>query len=302
VTVLEKEIALTVVGPDDPLALGIVDDFQKHGLRIFGPKRAAATIESSKAFAKRLMRDADIRTASFKIFNSYNQARAYIDRHGTPVVIKASGLALGKGVEVCRTPDEAEKALQAFMIDRVCGSAGDQVVVEEYLDGEEISIHALCDGKTSVLFPPSQDHKQIREGEDMTGGMGTLAPVPGVGRNMSWHIDTYIVQPALKELARRRRRFTGLLYPGLKLTARGPKVLEFNARFGDPETQSYMRLLKTDMFDVLEACVNGQLSQISIEWNAGHAVCVVLASGGYPGEYKTGFQFMESTKQSVFPA
>lgn len=288
---LEHGVGLTVVGPDDPLALGIVDAFQARGLRIFGPTRAAAHIESSKAFAKELMREADIPTAKFGTFSDYNEALAYVRSRGAPIVVKASGLALGKGVYVCETPAEAEAALSEIMLKGAHREAGKEVVVEEFLDGQEISIHAFCDGKTHILLPPAQDHKQIGEGDKgkNTGGMGTIAPTMWVGANMLKAIDERIVTSALEALIKRDRPFKGLLYPGLKMTSNGPKVLEFNARFGDPETQSYMRLLKTDLLDILDACVDGTLADISVEWNPGFAACVVLASGDYPDAYAKGF-------------
>lgn len=281
-------IDLTVVGPDDPLALGIVDVFKSRGLRIFGPTRAAAQIEASKAFAKRLMRDENIPTAPFRIFRKYNSALDYIRKHGMPIVVKASGLALGKGAYPCQTLAEAERALTEIMLERVYKQAGNEVIVEEFLNGQEISIHALCDGKTSVLLPTAQDHKPIFDNDQgkNTGGMGTIAPVPWVTGKILQDVNAQIVQPTLLALAKKGCSFSGCLYPGLKMTNDGPKVLEYNARFGDPETQSYMRLLKTDLLDILDACVDGKLAELTIEWHRGFAVCVVLASGGYPGKYQ----------------
>lgn len=286
----KNEIGLTVVGPDDPLALGVVDVFQARGLRIFGPTRAAAEIESSKAFAKNLMSEAGVPTATFKIFSEYDKALAYIRKHGAPIVVKASGLALGKGAYPCRTLAEAENALAEIMVGRVHKDTGSEVVVEEFLDGQEISIHAFCDGKTFVLLPSAQDHKPIRDGDEgkNTGGMGTIAPVSWVSVDTLQALGEQVVSPTLETLAKRGRPFMGLLYPGLKMTTNGPKVLEFNARFGDPETQSYMRLLKTDLLDILEACVDGTLAELAIEWHSDFAACVVIASGGYPDEYKKG--------------
>ena len=284
----ENEIDLTVVGPDDSLALGIVDAFHSQGLRIFGPTRAAAKIESSKAFAKELMYEANVPTASFRIFDQYDEALAYIRECGAPIVVKASGLALGKGAYPCRTLEAAEAALSEIMLDRAHKEAGDKVVVEEFLDGQEVSIHAFCDGKTFVLLPPVQDHKSIRDGNEgkNTGGMGTITPVSWVSAETMRFVESQIIHPTLEVLAKHGQSFTGLLYPGLKMTNSGSKVLEFNARFGDPETQSYMRLLKTDLFDILEACVDGTLADLTIEWHSGFAVCIVLASGGYPEKYK----------------
>ena len=286
--VKKNKVDLTIVGPEEPLALGIVDIFRAQGLRIFGPTRAAAEIESSKAFAKNLMNEIGIPTATFKIFNEYDRALAYIHERGAPIVVKASGLALGKGAYVCKTVTEAENALKEIMISRVHKDAGDEVVVEEFLDGQEISIHAFCDGKSFILMPPAQDHKQIGEGDEgkNTGGMGTIAPVSWVSADMLQIISERIIQPTLEALAKRGRLFSGLLYPGLKMTSNVIKVLEFNARFGDPETQSYMRLLKTDLLDILEACVHGRLAELAIEWHPGFAACVVIASGGYPDEYE----------------
>jgi len=284
----KNSIDLVVVGPDDPLAIGAVDIFQSRGLRIFGPTRAAAKIEASKAFAKRLMRDSNIPTAPFQIFRKHKSALAYVRRHGAPIVIKASGLALGKGAYPCKTLAKAEKALAEIMLERAYKQAGNEVIVEEFLSGQEVSIHALCDGKTSILLPTAQDHKPIFDGDKgkNTGGMGTIAPVPWVTNQMLREVNEQIVHPTLQALAKKGKPFTGLLYPGLKMTDEGPKVLEFNARFGDPETQSYMRLLKTDLLDVLDTCVDGKLIDLAIEWNSGFAVCIVLASGGYPGKYK----------------
>lgn len=287
----KNAVDITIVGPDDPLALGIVDIFQSRGLRIFGPSRAAAQIEASKAFAKRFMREGDIPTAKFKIFRNYKRALKHVRKRGAPIVIKASGLALGKGAYVCGTLAEAEEALSEIMLKHVHKDAGNEVIVEDFLEGQEISIHALCDGKTSVLMPTAQDHKAIFDGDKgkNTGGMGTVAPVPWVKNETLDEVSALIVQPAIDALAKIGRPFFGCLYPGLKMTSDGPKVLEFNARFGDPETQSYMRLLKTDLLDILDACVDGNLGNIKIDWHPGFAVCVVLASGGYPDKYQKGF-------------
>ena len=301
----EELIDLTIVGPDDPLALGIVDIFQSRGLRIFGPTRAAAKIEWSKAFAKRLMRDRGIPTAPFQIFRKHDRALAYAYKHGAPIVVKASGLALGKGAYPCKTLTEAEEALAEIMLKHVHKKAGNEVIIEEFLGGQEISIHAFCDcdGKTFILLPTSQDNKPIGDDDrgKNTGGMGTISPVPWVTPEMLQNIERQIVKPTLNALAEYGRPFTGCLYPGLKITPTGPKVLEFNARFGDPETQSYMRLLKTDLLDILEACVNGKLAELTIEWNKGFAVCVVLASGGYPGEYEKNIPILGINESEKVP-
>lgn len=286
----KNTIDLTVVGPDDPLALGVVNVFQAKGLRIFGPTQSAAEIEWLKVFAKELMREKGIPTASFSVFKKYDEALTYIYERGAPIVVKASGLALGKGAYVCKTLKEAESALAEIMIKRVHKDAGNEVIIEKFIDGKEISIHAFCDGKNYVLLPSSKDYKLAFDNDEgkNTGGMGAVAPVPLVTAEILQEIDEIIVRPILKALAECGRPFTGLLYPGLKITSSGLKVLEFNARFGDPETQSYMRLLKTDLFDILEACVDGTLSKLKIEWYSGFAACVVIASGGYPDAYKKG--------------
>lgn len=290
----EKNVALMIAGPDDPIGAGIVDFFEARGLRIFGPTKAAAQIESSKAFAKQLMAEVGVPTAAFKVFKDYEQALQYVHQQGTPIVIKASGLALGKGVYVCKTIEEAEQGLKEIMLDRAFGEAGNEVVIEEYLDGQEISIHALCDGKDFVLFPPSQDHKQVGEGDTgpNTGGMGVIAPVPWVTQNMMQEIGETSVRPTLDALAKRSSPYKGILYPGLKMTSKGPKVLEFNARFGQPECEVYMRLLKTDLLDLCETAIDGPpaggLISLKIEWNPGFAANIILASGGYPGDYKKG--------------
>lgn len=285
-----NNIDLTIVGPDNPLALGVVDIFRASGLRIFGPTQAAAEIESSKAFAKELMRDARIPMAAFRIFREYNNACAYVQKRGAPIVIKAGGLARGKGVYPSRSLQEAEDALAKIMLERVHGDAGDKVIVEEFLQGQEISLHALCDGKNSVLFPPSQDHKAIFDGDEgsNTGGMGVITPISWVDADTLQALDELVVKKTLAELSRCGRPFSGLLYPGIMMTQKGPKVLEFNARFGDPEAQVYVRLLKSDLLDILEACIDGTLAEHPIEWHPGFAVCIVIASGGYPDVYQKG--------------
>ena len=305
----KNKIDFTVVGPDDSLALGIVDEFQRRGLKIWGPNRQAAQIEASKAFAKKLMRDNNIPTAVYQTFTDYALALKYLEQKGAPIVIKASGLALGKGVCVCRTLDEAKKFLEDIMVKKIFGDAGSVVVIEEFLQGPEFSIHAFSDGKTFQLLPSSQDHKPVfNDGQGPnTGGMGTIAPVPWVNEHLMNQVASTIVKPALEALKNLDSPFVGLLYPGLMQTQDGPsafakasaddplqnklkgvKVIEFNSRFGDPETQSYMRLLKTDLFDILEACVNGNITDIKIEWEPKFACCIVLASGGYPGPYEKG--------------
>ncbi len=285
-----NKIDLTVVGPDDPLAAGVVNFFQKQNLKIFGPTKEAAQIEWSKKFAKELMKEEGIPTANFETFNDFEKAKNYALVQQLPLVIKASGLALGKGVIICKTKDEVVEALENIMIKKIFGEAGNAVIVEEYLSGKEISIHAFCDGKTAVLFPTSQDYKPIFDGNrgPNTGGMGTVAPVSWVTPDLIKQIEETIVMPLLKALQKRGKEFKGLLYPGLMITENGPKVLEFNARFGDPETQSYMRLLDSDLFEIFMACVEGKLDQVDITWAKKSACCIVLASEGYPGSYKKG--------------
>ncbi len=288
----EHRIYMTVVGPDDPLALGIVDNFQSAGLRIWGPTRAAAELEASKAFSKQLMQEAKIPTAEFRIFKSteHQAAMAYIDEMGAPIVVKASGLALGKGAIVCNTVTEAKSAVEEIAIKKTFGAAGDELVIEEFLDGPEISIHAFSDGKSYKMFPSAQDHKAIGEGNTgpNTGGMGTIAPLTWVDAKLMQEIETKVVKPTIDAMLARGKAFKGLLYPGLKLSSKGIKVLEYNARFGDPETQTYMRLLKTDLLDILDACIDGTLDKLNIEWHNASACTVVLASAGYPGAYEKG--------------
>src|SRR3989344_2867797 len=286
---IEKKISLTVVGPENPLGEGIVDYFQGRGLRIWGPTKAAAQIESSKAFSKQLMADAGIPTAEFKVFMKHAEALAYVREKGAPIVIKVDGMVFGKGAYVCMTMDEAEDALKEIMLDNVHKTSS-KVVIEEFLDGQEISIHTISDGKTSVIFPTSQDHKTIGENDTgkMTGGMGAAAPISWVSKAELADIDTRIVELALLALAQKGSPLVGMLYPGLKMTSKGPKVLEFNALFGCPEAEVYMRLMKSDIFELFNACIDGTLTEFNMEWNPGFAATVIIASGGYPDEYKKG--------------
>lgn len=287
----EHSIDLTIVGPDEPLALGIVDVFKARGLKIFGPSKMAAQIEASKAFAKNLMQEAGVPTAEFAVFTDYKLALKYVRERGAPIVVKASGLALGKGVYICTAITQAEEILKKIMVDRIHGDAGNQVVIEEYLEGAEISIHVFSDGKHFKMLPPAQDHKRIGENDTgpNTGGMGTIAPVPWVSPEIMKRIEETVVRPTLEVLAYRNTPFVGMLYPGIKLTSRGPKVLEFNVRWGDPETQVYLRLMKNDILDLSLACVDGTLNKHALEWYPQFAANVVLAAEGYPGEYEKGF-------------
>jgi phosphoribosylamine--glycine ligase len=297
------DIALTVVGPDDTLAAGIVDEFAAAGRRIFGPTKAAAQIEASKAFSKELMSKSNIPTARFATFTELEPALAYVLDHRFPVVVKASGLALGKGVVKCRDLAEAQAALRDMMENKVFGAAGNSVVVEDYLTGQEVSIHAFCDGHTAALFPTAQDHKPAHDGDQgpNTGGMGTYAPVPWAGTKLVGRAKTTVVEPILAAMREAGAPFTGLLYPGLMISDDDINVLEFNARFGDPETQSYMRLLETDLLEILNACVDGRLADIPIKWSSQTAVTVVLASGGYPGKYKKGLPITGVDEASALP-
>ncbi|MCU0606117.1 MAG: phosphoribosylamine--glycine ligase [Candidatus Edwardsbacteria bacterium] len=283
-------VDLTVVGPDDCLAAGAADLFAQRGLRVFGPTREAARLEWSKSFAKELMREAGIPTADFATFTDHDAASEFLRSRPYPLVVKASGLALGKGVTVCRSREEAERALRAAMVDRAFGDAGCEVVIEEFLEGDEVSVHAFCDGATARLFPPARDHKALLDGGrgPNTGGMGTYAPVPGIDEAMMAEIERTVVAPVLRAMAGRGAPFRGCLYPGLIRTAAGFKVLEFNARFGDPETQSLMRLLASDLAEVLLACAEGRLTGTRVAWSGRSAACLVAASGGYPGAYRKG--------------
>jgi len=287
---LEKKIGLTVVGPEDPLILGIVDLFQDAGLKIFGPSAEAAKIEANKARAKNLMSENNIPTAGYAVYHDYDAATDYLKKRGAPVVIKANGQALGKGARVCRNMAKAQAALHDIMVKKMYGDAGKSVVLEDLLLGNEISLHAICDGDNAALLLPSRDHKRAlnRDRGDNTGGMGALAPVPGItARQMKVFAQT-IVNPALEGMKQNGSPYSGLLYPGLMLTEDGPKVLEFNCRFGDPETQPLMRLLKTDLVEIMLASIEGRIGELKLQWHKGFAVCVVMASGGYPGKYEKG--------------
>src|SRR3989344_2182534 len=283
----KNKIDLVVVGPDNYLAEGIVDMLQENKIPVFGPTKAAARIEWSKSFAKKFMKEVRIPTAHCRIFNNYNQALKYLQTQRFPSVIKADGLALGKGVAIVKNIKEAKKALVNMMEKEAYGSAGKKVVIEEYMEGKEVSIHAFCDGEHAILFPLAKDYKRIFDGDigPNTGGMGTIVSVPGVSDKEKEEIAKKIVLPTLAALKKRGYPFTGILYPGVMITKEGPKVIEFNARFGDPETQSYMRILETDLLDILLASVRGKLKSMNVQWNKDYACCVVCASDGYPGKY-----------------
>lgn len=287
---LENKIDLTIVGPEVPLANGVVDAFRAKGLAIFGPTQAAARIEGSKSFAKDLMKKYGIPTAAFEVFTDAEAAKAYIVEQGAPIVIKADGLAAGKGVVVAMTLDEALEAVDMMMCDQAFGSAGCQVVVEEFLMGEEASILTFCDGTTIVPMISSQDHKRAYDNDEgpNTGGMGTYAPAPVVTADVLARVQKEILEPTVAAMKAEGMPYTGCLYAGLMITENGPKVIEFNARFGDPETQVVLPLLDSDMAEIMMACVNGNLADLDIQWKDGAAVCVVMAAGGYPQSYRKG--------------
>ena len=288
----EKKIDYTVVGPEAPLLAGVVDAFQKEGLPIFGPTRASALIEGSKSFAKQLMDKYNISTGRYQVFDDLNQALAYVDTQEVPIVVKADGLAAGKGVTVAHTREEAKEALRASMVEKRFGEAGTRVVIEEYLEGEELSLMAFVDGQTVVPMLPAQDHKPVFDGDKgpNTGGMGAYAPVTHMPQEMVEQAVEKILKPAAQALVNEGRPFCGVLYAGLMLTAQGPKVVEFNARFGDPETQVVLPLLKTDLVDVIEAVCHHKLDELKVEWSDQSAVTVVAASPGYPESYPKGME------------
>ena len=287
----EKNIDLTVVGPEAPLAEGIVDQFLVRGLQIFGPTKSATQIESSKVFAKELMQKYGIPCAQSVSFTEYDQARKYIQWKGVPLVIKADGLAAGKGVTVADTIEQALEVLSDTMQSRIFGSAGDKVVIEEQLTGKEMSTFAFTDSNTVVPMVSACDYKPVYDGDKgpNTGGMGSYSPPYFFSPTLAKAVNETIMEPAVKAMNKEKRRYNGVLYGGLMITNDGPKVLEFNARFGDPECQVTLPCLKTDLIDILLAVKNGKLNQIKVEWSDDACVGVVMASGGYPGSYKTGF-------------
>ena len=301
-----EHIDLTLALPDDPLALGIVNVFQKEGLRIWGPSKEASELEWSKAYAKDFMHKYNLPTADYRNFTDIGKAKNYLLRQKYPIVIKASGLALGKGVIIAQNEKEAQEALENILVKKTLGHAGDEVVIEEFLQGVEISTHAFSDGNTSSMFPTSQDHKKIGENDTglNTGGMGTIAPLPFVTDEILKEIEKNIVKPTIEKMAKEDKAFAGVLYPGLMFTEKGIKILEFNARFGDPETQTYMRLLDTDIIDIFNACIDGNLKNLDIKWKNLSACTIVLASGGYPENYEkekeiSGIGASQNTKDVV---
>jgi len=287
----EKEIDLTIIGMDDPLVGGVVDAFEAEGLRVFGPRKNAAIIEGSKAFSKDLMKKYHIPTAFYENFDNKEDALAYLDQARMPIVLKADGLALGKGVLICNTLEEAREGVKTIMEEKKFGSAGDRMVIEEFMTGREVSVLAFCDGKTIRCMTSAQDHKRAKDGDQglNTGGMGTFSPSPFYTKEVEEFCEKYIYQPTMDAMAAEGRPFVGVLFTGLMITEDGPKVLEFNARFGDPEAQVVLPRMKNDIIDVMEACIDGRLDQIDLQFEDNAAVCVVLASDGYPVSYEKGF-------------
>jgi phosphoribosylamine--glycine ligase len=286
----EKGIELTVVGPDNPLALGLVDLFEKHGLKIWGVNQKAAQFESSKVFSQKFMEKYGIPTAAAGAFDEVAAAKKFCASLGGRCVVKADGLALGKGVLICTNQAEAGRAVDEIMVSRAFGAAGARVVIQELLEGIEISLHALCDGTTAKIFPTSQDHKRALDGDQglNTGGMGTYSPTPFLTDTQLAEAARKILEPFMRGCGEEKIDYRGILYPGVMLTKSGPKVLEFNARFGDPETQVYVNRLENDLVELLEASVNGTLGRMELKWSPLASVCVVMASGGYPGNYPKG--------------
>ena len=287
---VEEDIELTVVGPEAPLVDGIVDVFSKHNLKVFGPDQKAAILEDSKVFSKLLLRKHGIPTADFKCFDDHSQARHYVLSRGAPIVVKADGLSKGKGVFVCKTNDEALLAIDSIMKDRVFGNAGDQVVIEECLIGEEVSLLAFTDGRTIVPMESSQDHKTVYDGDEgpNTGGMGAYSPVPIMTSELYRGVEKNILVPTVHAMNKEGRPYKGVIYIGLMITSAGPMVLEFNVRFGDPEAQVILTRMKSDIVPIMLATISGDLDNVDLEWLPQASVCVVMASGGYPGQYDNG--------------
>lgn len=287
----ENDIDLTIIGPDDPLAAGAVDAFEAAGLRVFGPRKNAAVLEASKAFSKDLMKKYGIPTASYQTFTSPEAALSYLETAKMPIVLKADGLALGKGVLICKDLEEAKAGVKTLMLDRQFGSAGDEIVIEEFMTGREVSVLSFVDGKTIRIMTSAQDHKRAKDGDQglNTGGMGTFSPSPFYTSEVDSFCRKHIYQKTVDAMRAEGREFKGVLFFGLMLTADGPKVLEYNARFGDPETQVVLPRMKNDIIDLFEACIDGTLDQTELQFENHAAVCVVLASDGYPEHYEKGY-------------
>ena len=287
----EKEIDLTIIGMDDPLVGGVVDAFEKEGLRVFGPRKNAAVLEGSKAFSKDLMKKYHIPTAAYENFDNAEEAFSYLETAKFPIVLKADGLALGKGVLICNTLEEAKEGVRSIMLDKQFGSAGNRMVIEEFMTGREVSVLSFVDGKTIKTMTSAQDHKRAMDGDKglNTGGMGTFSPSPFYTEEVDAFCKKYIYQATVDAMRAEGREFHGIIFFGLMLTADGPKVLEYNARFGDPEAQVVLPRMKTDIIEVMEACIDGTLDEVNLEFEDNAAVCVVLASEGYPVKYEKGF-------------
>ena len=287
----ENQIDLTIIGPDDPLAAGAVDAFEAAGLRVFGPRKNAAILEASKAFSKDLMKKYGIPTAAYETFTSPEAALAYLETAKMPIVLKADGLALGKGVLICKDLEEAKEGVKTLMLDKQFGSAGDEIVIEEFMTGREVSVLSFVDGKTIKIMTSAQDHKRAKDGDQglNTGGMGTFSPSPFYTAEVDAFCKEHIYQKTVDAMRAEGREFKGIIFFGLMLTADGPKVLEYNARFGDPETQVVLPRMKNDIVDLFEVCIDGTLDQVDLQFEDNAAVCVVLASDGYPEHYEKGF-------------
>ena len=286
----EKGIDLTIIGMDDPLVGGVVDVFEKRGLRVFGPRKNAAIIEGSKAFSKDLMKKYGIPTAAYENFDSPEAALAYLETAKMPIVLKADGLALGKGVLICNTLEEAKEGVKTLMLDKQFGDAGNQIVIEEFMTGREVSVLCYCDGTHIKPMTSAQDHKRAKDNDEglNTGGMGTFSPSPFYNEEVQRFCEEKVYQPTMDAMKAEGRDFVGILFVGLMLTEDGPKVLEYNARFGDPEAQVVLPRMKNDIVDVMNACIDGRLDEIDLQFEDNAAVCVVLASDGYPLQYEKG--------------
>ena len=286
----EKAIDLAIVGMDDPLVGGLIDEFEKAGIRAFGPRKNAAILEGSKAFSKDLMKKYDIPTAAYENFDNADEALAYLETAKFPIVLKADGLALGKGVLICNTLEEAKDGVKEIMLDKKFGASGNTMVVEEFMTGREVSVLSFVDGKTIKTMTSAQDHKRAKDGDQglNTGGMGTFSPSPFYTKEVEDFCNQYVYQKTVDAMAAEGREFKGIIFFGLMLTEDGPKVLEYNARFGDPEAQVVLPRMKNDLIDVIEACIDGTLDQVDLQFEDNAAVCVVLASDGYPVAYEKG--------------
>lgn len=287
----EKEIDLTIIGPDDPLVAGAADAFEAAGLRVFGPNKNAALLEGSKSFSKDLMKKYEIPTASYETFDSPEDALSYLETADMPIVLKADGLALGKGVLICNTREEAAAGVKTLMLDKQFGAAGNRIVAEEFMTGREVSVLSFVDGRTIKIMTSAQDHKRAKDGDQglNTGGMGTFSPSPFYTPEVDAFCRKYIYQATVDAMKAEGREFKGIIFFGLMLTEKGPRVLEYNARFGDPETQVVLPRMKNDIIEVFEACIDGKLHQVDLQFEDNAAVCVVLASDGYPEHYEKGF-------------